>query len=263
MLWLALAPALGLAESVTPLQPPVSDSIVVTRQAALFFCWPVSSNARVEFWNGGRSAVLEHPQLGTWVPFSPNQNYAFRVFEGTRVISTTTFRVVDHFEFHQDGRVGEDAVYSGAPQDGKAGTSGGSVRLDLSRSGANVWLELLAENEHLKLLLADPGSKILITARGGDGGRGSDGLDFKGPALAIPGNGGEAGWGGRIEVTVHQMPWREYLDLDVSPGRPGPGGRGGNDLGTSMSGRPLSNKAPDGRPGQPGQSGHLVTQIAD
>ncbi|MBS2038489.1 hypothetical protein JST97_26150 [bacterium] len=231
----------------------------MTTQSSLRFHWDPAY--RVEWWNRGH--VLQLQTLGgeVSVSLSPGQSYAWKTYSGDKLIESASFDVSDQFEYRSLGRNGEDGIRDRTPADGKAGTDGGSLKVDLSREGCNLKLQIQEQGRTRRFLLADRDHKFLINVRGGSGGKGSDGLDQQGAAAAAAGNGGDSGWGGHIDITVHQIPWREALELDVSAGTPGAGGRGGSDQGTSSEGQPLHMKYPDGRPGRPGKPGTVTTHI--
>ncbi|MFN8607475.1 MAG: hypothetical protein U0931_08085 [Vulcanimicrobiota bacterium] len=249
----------GLAQPGSALSPPGDGTILVTRQSALRFHW--DPGWRVELWNRGHMQAL--PTLDGEASFnvSPGQSYTWRAYLGTRLIQEACFSVTDRFEYRSQGRDGQNGQRLKQAQDGKAGTDGGNLRVDLSRQGPNLNLLIEDQGRLYRYLLADQSPKFLISVRGGCGGQGSDGLDQQGPQAAQAGNGGASGWGGHIEMTVHQLPWREALELDVSPGVPGNGGRGGQDQGTSSEGDPVHTKYPDGRPGAAGRPGTVTTHI--
>ena len=69
--------------------------------------------------------------------------------------------------------------------------------------------------------------------------------------------GGAAGWGGNLKITTYNAPWREYLEVDVSPGTPGAGGKGGK---YRISANQEAT-APDGAAGKQGQPGRVDTRL--
>jgi hypothetical protein len=118
----------------------------------------------------------------------------------------------------------------------------------------NLWI--WDRETHRHFLFLEKGKHFLISARGGDGGKGQDGIEFAEPEAARGQNGGSAGWGGMIEVTTRDAPWRQYLEMDVAAGEPGAGGQGGRYYRNGVLER-----AADGHPGQPGRPGRVVTAI--
>jgi len=108
----------------------------------------------------------------------------------------------------------------------------------------------------LHFLCLDPKLRFLISVRGGDGGKGEDGIEFDRADKACGRPGGSAGWGGTVEITTRDAPWRDYLEVDVSPGQPGEGGRGGR-----YYRHGTIERAPDGKSGQVGRPGRIVTMI--
>lgn len=233
--------------------------MLVTTRSWLRFHWDPSY--RVEWWNSGIMQPLPTLQGEASISLSPGQRYTWRAYTGSQMVNSATFEVSDRFEYRSLGRDGENGVRDRTPQDGKSGTDGGNLQVDLARLGPNLNLEIREHGQVHRYLLADTDHKFLISVRGGAGGKGSDGLDQQGEDLAAAGNGGASGWGGHIEMTVHQIPWREALELDVSAGTPGAGGHGGQDQGTDMDGKHLDRKYPDGRPGVCGHPGTINTHI--
>ena len=166
-------------------------------------------------------------------------------------VETHYFSVADRFEYHSDGR---SATAAPSYTRGQSGTNGGQLSLDLVRDEHGMNLYISERQRRQRYLFCEPGVRFLVTARGGDGSRGSDGRDYSSHPQGY--DGGVAGWGGNIRVVTHSAPWRDYLNLDVTAGKPGQGGRGG----WYQDGDDIV-QAPDGQPGRPGQGGRVDTYL--
>ena len=156
------------------------------------------------------------------------------------------FSVDDDFAYHSDGRDGSF---------GQGGDNGGQLTADLVRDQYGMNLYLSEKKKTLRYLWNEPGILFTVTARGGNGGQGRSGGDFTSFVDGWPG--GSAGWGGNIRIITHTVPWREYLDVDLRPGQPGPGGQGGlyyDDEGDLCHGTP-------GAVGKVGQGGRVDTRL--
>ena len=162
-----------------------------------------------------------------------------------------SFTVAERFEYHSDGRDGGQTLGRGL-----AGTNGGQLTVELTRDEHGMNLYIQERRQARRYLFCEPGLRFLITARGGNGSQGNAGQDYSGHPQGYDGGGG--GWGGNIRVMTRSAPWRDYLDLDVRPGRPGSGGAGG----WYRDGEDLV-QASDGEPGRPGQGGRVETKIAE
>lgn len=186
------------------------------------------------------------------ISVEPGAAYAWSVQSATGgPVETHYFSVADRLEYHSDGR---SASAAGPRRQGPAGTNGGQLSLDLVRDAHGMNLYVAERQRRLRYLFCEPGLRFSVSARGGDGGRGSDGQDYSSHPQGY--DGGGAGWGGNIRVVTHSAPWREYLNLDVTPGKPGLGGRGG----WYQDGDDIV-QAPDGEPGRPGQGGRVDTHL--
>lgn len=163
---------------------------------------------------------------------------------------THQFTRASTFEYHADGR----SAIASSSRRGMPGTNGAQLTLVLERDLHGMNLYIQERRRRLRYLFCEPGLRFLITARGGNGGPGSDGVPF---SLHPQGyEGGSAGWGGNLRVLTRNAPWREYLDLDVRAGQPGPGGRGA----FYMDGEDIV-QAPDGPQGRSGQGGRVDTLL--
>jgi hypothetical protein len=156
------------------------------------------------------------------------------------------FRLDTTFAFQRDAR-------DGAPS--RAGSNGPSIDIELYRDQLGVNLKVSCAREYQHFLLADASVPFLISARGGNGGNGTDGRFVPEQQILTRGkDGGDAGWGGCVRIRTRDLPWRAYLLIDVSPGEPGLGGSAPpvND--------PIWEKA-CGKPGRPGRLGSISTEV--
>lgn len=255
---------------------PPKGSVVVQSPGHLWLSWPnVSSRPRIRVWYEKQPMVDET---------SPEGRYRLRVRPGVRYLWSYSdpsgkraewldFSVTDLFEYRADGRPGTPGSKT---TPATPGSPGGKIQARLSKdsSGTHLWIGEGEQQRHF--FLNEPGRRFLLSARGGDGGAGYVGEDervyehevpgrrSRPPARATAGgNGGDAGWGGRIELRTNLEDWQELLAIDLSPGSPGKGGRGGSYVGTD--GDVLSSRVfhlPSGADGKPGQAGHLkVTRL--
>lgn len=232
LLWLAL-----------PGYPP-DQSIVLHQGGRLTLRWPLSAgrrSVRVELVDSAGAVQSQVVEGQSWSVAVRPGGYRWRVDGGVE----NHFTVTDEFAYRSDGRTGSP---------GKNGSNGGQLRLRLARgeSGMELWIW----DRDRQLHYVGLARRFLVSARGGDGGRGEDGLEFEEAEAARGRDGGSAGWGGTIEVVTRDAPWRQYLELDVAGGEPGAGGKGGRFYRNGVLSR-----GPDGRPGLAGRSGRVVTEI--
>lgn len=233
---------------------PPDESILLQRSGQVRLTW--TSPGRkfvVRLWQGevlqSQVATSEHSLT---VSVEGGQSYAWSVQSALGgPVETHYFSVADRLAYHADGRGG--SLVSGRGR-GQAGTNGGQLSLDLVRDEYGMNLYVVERQRRQRYLFCEPGLRFAITARGGDGSSGSDGKDYSAHPQGY--DGGGAGWGGNIRVVTHSAPWREYLDLDVTPGKPGQGGRGG----WYQDGDDIV-QAPDGEAGKPGQGGRVDTYL--
>ncbi len=226
---------------------PPEGAILLTESSNVTLRWQVPGRKfRVELVEGGGPSQIQVVEASNCsVRVRPGFQYTWRLTpEGGRTL-VGHFSVADKFAYSADGRTGSP---------GKNGTNGGQLRVRLAKdeAGMNLWIS----DPPLRYLWVDGRKRFTLSARGGEGGVGEDGLEFAEPAAARGQNGGSAGWGGTVEVTTRDAPWRQYLEIDVSPGEPGAGGKGGRYYRNGV----LEHGA-DGRPGQPGRPGRITTAI--
>lgn len=231
---------------------PPDHSILLTRDSSVTVRWKLPGKKfRVELFQAGALVKSEVVETDAWpIAVSPGGAYFWRVTP-LQVVDArphgSHFSVAQQFEYRAQGRAGSP---------GKNGTNGGQVRVRLARDSAGMNLWIWERDRHFHYLCLDPQPRFLISVRGGNGGQGPDGIEFDTPKKACGSPGGSAGWGGTVEITTRDAPWRDYLMVDVSPGEPGAGGRGGRYYWQGSMER-----APDGEPGQPGRPGRVVTLI--
>jgi hypothetical protein len=233
------------------LYPP--DQVIVLHRSPEFrLRWRLpGTKFRATLHEGERLKMTSTLSQSEWkVPVRPGAPYTWTVTPLQEVppkTSTHHFRVAPVLEYHSRGR-------DGGP--GETGSSGGQVQAELRRDEAGMNLFVTERKRTLHYLFTEPGSRFLISARGGLGGAGVAGKSFKSLAECVGGRGGAGGWGGSVRIITHTVPWRQYLDVDVSAGTPGEGGMGGE----YYNDEDLT-RAPDGSPGQPGRAGTIQTVI--
>lgn len=228
---------------------PPDQTILLTQEPVVTLRWNLPGRSfRVELLEAGGS--LQSQVVGAQscdVAVRPGGKYTWRVtpLGGSPLVAH--FSVAEKFEYRAEGR-------TGAP--GKNGTNGGQLRARLAQdeSGMNLWI--WDRETPLHFLWLDKRKRFLISVRGGDGGKGQDGIEFGEAAVARGQAGGSAGWGGTVEVTTRDAPWRQYLEVDVAAGEPGEGGKGGRYYRNGVLER-----GADGQPGQPGRPGRVTTAI--
>ena len=227
---------------------PPDQTILLTQEPVVSLRWQLPGQKfRVELvdFNGSlQSQVVDRPVCEVQV--RPGGQYTWRVIPLAGSPLVSHFSVAEKFEYRSQGRPGSS---------GKNGTNGGQLRVRLAkdRDGMNLWI--WDRDSLLHYLFVDR-KRFLISARGGDGGNGQDGVEFAEPAAARGQAGGSAGWGGTVEVTTRDAPWRQYLEVDVTAGEPGAGGKGGRYYRNGVLER-----GADGPPGQPGRPGRVITGI--
>lgn len=224
---------------------PPDQSILLTSDGSVTLRWNVPGRSfRVELQEAGggvSSQVVEQP---SWtVVVRPGGQYTWRVTPLGGRVSVSHFSVASTYAYRSDGRTGSS---------GKNGTNGGKLRVRLAQDELWIW----DGERQFHFVGLDKRKRFLISARGGDGGKGQDGVEFAEPAVAKAQSGGAAGWGGTVEVTTRDAPWRNYLEIDVAAGEPGAGGQGGRYYRNGV----LEHGA-DGQPGKPGRSGRVITLI--
>lgn len=227
---------------------PPDQTILLTEESSLTLRWKLPGRKfQVELVEAGgplQSQVLNQP---SWtVRVRPGGQYTWRVTADGARPWVSHFSVAEKFAYAAQGRTGSP---------GKNGTNGGQLRVRLAKDEAGMNLLLWDRETALHYLFLSK-RKFTISARGGDGGTGPDGVEFDTAEAARGQNGGGAGWGGTVEVTTRDAPWRQYLEIEVAPGEPGAGGKGGRYYRNGVL-----EHGTDGRNGQPGRPGRVETAI--
>lgn len=239
--WLWLVSA-GL-EKTTPVYPP-AGCILLQRASTVPLSWQLSGQRfQLEILSQGSTLRKETLTGSTFeLPVTPGTGYGWTVTSNTGQTLTRSFSVARDFEFHRDGKHG-------------IGEPGGRIEARLERDAAGMNLFLTSGKDSFHYLFAEPGLQFLISARGGDGKTGGPGQIT--PYRPCRGGqpGGTGGWGGDVRITTVSVPWRDYLRVDVSPGKGGPGGPGGVAVFDEGQG-------PEGEVGPPGRPGTVTTFIA-
>ncbi|MBX3165759.1 MAG: hypothetical protein KF760_00050 [Candidatus Eremiobacteraeota bacterium] len=246
-LWLAV-PRLP----VGPAFYPPDDSILLQNSGQVQLRWTrPGKKFVVRFWQG---EVLQSQVTTTERSFpvsvESGGTYLWSVQSTAGgPVENHAFSVAGSFAYHSDGRSGTASDVRGLP-----GSNGGQLRVELVRDEHGMNLYIVERQASRRYLFCEPGLRFLITARGGNGSDGAAGRDFSSHPQGY--DGGAAGWGGNIRVLTRNAPWRDYLDLDVTPGQAGRGGRGG----FYQDGDDIV-QAPDGAAGRPGQGGRVDTRL--
>lgn len=102
------------------------------------------------------------------------------------------------------------------------GSPGPNLDVELSRDHAGMNLFIQDGPKRLHYIFCERAQFFLISARGGNGGKGHDGPKVRRHGSA--GHGGIGGAGGIVRITTFDAPWRDYLRVDV---RGGAGGEAG------------------------------------
>lgn len=129
--------------------------------------------------------------------------------------------------------------------DGEDGQNGGKVKVYIEKDTVyqvyNIYALNLETKETRYYISAIP-VRLLVEAKGGDGGHGMDGESGRigssggrdragGPGGngGMGGDGGNGGDGGQIEIYIHlnAKDFVDYIETSVSPGKKGLGGKGG------------------------------------
>lgn len=228
---------------------PPEQAILLTEETSLRLHWKLPGRRfRVELLEANGPAQSQEVEgQSCLVRVRPGGQYTWRVTPVGAGVSVGHFSVAEKFAYSAQGRAGSA---------GKNGTNGGQLRARLAKDEAGMNLWIWDRETRLHFLWMESRKRFSLSARGGDGGKGQDGAEF-GEAEAARGQaGGAAGWGGTVEVTTRDAPWRQYLEVDVAAGEPGAGGQGGRYYRNGVIER-----GADGRPGPPGRPGRVVTAI--
>ena len=228
---------------------PPEGAILLTEESSLTLRWHLPGQKfRVELLDDSGPLQSQEVTTDNWVVgVRTGGRYTWRVTPLGGKSFTGHFSVAEKFEYRSEGRTGSP---------GKNGTNGGQVRVRLAQDEAGMNLWIWDRETHHHFLFRDQHRRFLLSARGGDGGKGQDGIEFEDAQTARGQAGGSAGWGGTVEVRARDAPWRNYLEIDVAPGEPGAGGQGGRYYRNGVLER-----GADGLPGQPGRPGRVITAI--
>lgn len=259
LLCLLLVRSVGSVPASSPGVFPPEGAVLIMRSSMLTLRWKLPRGAyTAELWSQGTKRSEEVVSDGTWtVMVDEGQRYGWILRNSSGIYQQGRFAVAGDLSFTANGRDGTPGRPGPAGGPGQPGTNGGQVEAELKRDEAGMHLRILAQGTNLHYLFVDPDVRFAITARGGNGGDGAAGDDFRGYQAAVGHDGGAAGWGGSVKITTYNAPWRQYLDVDLSPGTPGAGGKVGKY-------RVLSTQeevAPDGKGGKPGQGGRVDTRL--
>lgn len=239
--------------------PPEGAVLIFKEQAEVTLRWSLPRGQfTAELWSGG-SLRMQQPLEGeSWtVPVDRGKTYGWILRNSQGIYRQGRFGVADELSFSVNGRDGQPGTPGPNGGQGQPGTNGGQVEAELQRDQAGMHLRIRAQGRNEHYLFAEPGVHFQINAKGGNGGKGADGVDFRGYRFALGKAGGAAGWGGNLRITTYNAPWREYLDVDVTPGAPGPGGKGGK----YRISPDREATAPDGFSGKMGQGGRVDTRL--
>ncbi|MBX3171070.1 MAG: hypothetical protein KF760_26920 [Candidatus Eremiobacteraeota bacterium] len=228
---------------------PPDQTILLTEESSVTLRWQLPGRKfRVELLDANGPLQSQIVDTQSWaVGVRPGGQYTWRVTPVGARSFVSHFSVAEEFAYRSHGRTGSP---------GKNGTNGGQLRVRLAQDEAGMNLWIWDRETHLHFLCLDKHKRFLISARGGDGGKGQDGIEFEEAEAARGQPGGSAGWGGTVEVTTRDAPWRHYLVVDVAPGEPGAGGQGGR-----YYRHGVIERGADGLPGQPGRPGRVITVI--
>lgn len=261
LILLLTASGAPLPEAPPEVYPPDGTVLLQRSAGEVTLRWKLPRGQfSAELWSEG--SKLMDTQLGqsSWtVPVQTGKNYGWILRTSGGVHSQGRFGVAKELSFTANGRDGAPGRPGPAGGPGQPGTNGGQIEAELRRDTAGMHLRIRCQGQDLHYLFAEPGIHFKITARGGDGGKGADGDDFRGYSSAVGRDGGAAGWGGNLKVTTYSAPWRDYLDVELTPGNPGRGGKGGQYYSSASDVK----IAPDGQAGKPGQGGRVETHLGN
>lgn len=255
--------AWGLPSAPNDAYPPDGVVLLLRQKSEVTLRWKLPAGTyTAELWSEGQKVrelpvVVPRWAYQDWkVPVESGRSYGWILRSTQGVYAQGSFAVAKELSFSADGRSGAAGQPGPDGSNGRPGSNGEQIEVELKRDEAGMHLRILTRNRSEHYLFAEPDLHFKITARGGDGGKGADGDDFRGYQPAVGRDGGEAGWGGNCKITTFDAPWREYLEVDLRAGTPGAGGKGGKY--TSTNG--VVN-APDGKPGREGEGGRVDTRL--
>ena len=246
--------------SVEGTYPPEGAVLLMKDSGTVNLRWKLPrGNFTAELWSqGSKQMETTLTEAGWTVPVDKGGSYGWILRNSSGIYQQGRFGVAKEMSFSANGRDGAPGRPGPAGGNGQPGTNGGQIEAELQRDEAGMHLRIHTKGENLHYLFAEPGLLFKIDARGGNGGSGAAGDDFRGYAAAIGHDGGAAGWGGNIKVTTYNAPWRQYLEIDVRPGAQGAAGKGGKYYASSGQ----TSVAPDGKIGKEGQGGRVDTRLS-
>ena len=230
---------------------PPGDCILLQRASTVPLRWKLpGQHFQLEVVSPGQAPFQRELEVDHFaLAVKPGGEYQWTVTSNLKGRFTRHFWVARELEYHRDGQNG-------------TGEPGGHIQARLQREGTGMNLFLQCGPERLHYLFAESGLKFLISARGGQGREGQPGMDVPNNPCRPGCPGGAGGWGGEVRIATVSCPWRDYLEVDVSPGQGGPGGRGGRAVWSHVAGydspRP---QGPQGPNGPAGKAGTVVTTI--
>ncbi|MFN8612940.1 MAG: hypothetical protein U0931_35705 [Vulcanimicrobiota bacterium] len=234
---------------------PPDGVILIQRSRQVTVRWDLPRGKyRAQLFCQGKRTALNYLQDPTWtVSVEPGQSYnwVLSVWE-KRTHYRGGFSLAQDFRYSADGQNGNPGRPGPDGADGQPGRNGGDLKVELRRQPNGMHLIVRNQSQLSEYLFAEPGLRFTLSARGGDGGAGADGVNGYGLEMARGRDGGAAGWGGNLMITTYDCPWRDFLDIDVSPGRPGAPGKA--DPGYHVA---------DGQPGKAGQAGRVQTHLGN
>ncbi|MBS2035969.1 hypothetical protein JST97_13350 [bacterium] len=261
LLFLLLSASASTLPGAAPEVYPPNGAVLLQRSAEVTLRWKLPRGQfTAELWSEGNKVTETALADSSWsVPVQRGRHYGWILRTPQGVHSQGSFSVADELSFTANGRDGAPGRPGPAGGPGQAGTNGGQIEAELRRDEAGMHLRIHTQNQNLHYLFADTGLRFKITAKGGNGGKGANGDDFRGYQSAVGRDGGAAGWGGNLKITTYNAPWRDYLEVDLSAGTPGGGGKGGQYYSSDST----AQTAPDGNPGKPGQGGRVDTHLGE
>ena len=217
MLWFWI----GLALSRAPGDYPPNGVTLLQTWGKVRLRWHAKGPVRLQVWQRGQEILSRSlRESNAWVEVERGEPVRWRVTEARGESSESEFSVCQRPEFHADGEPGRRPL---------GGGGGSRLRVRLSRDDAGMHMILWHPKGREHYLFAQVGLRFRLSARGGAGAPGPAGQnaddDHRFPE---PGQDGTSGGnGGNVVISTGSAPWRDYLEVDVSPGAGGKGGKGG------------------------------------
>lgn len=215
-------------------QFPPEGCILLTQQKSVTLSWTGAlRGGHFALFEDGRS-LMSFPFEGNHlaVPVKPGSSYGWRVTPRRGTARAGHFSVADVWQYKADAADGY-------------GEAGKKITIRLERIGPGMQMDLECGRDRKLYYFTGSDRRFQVSARGGRG-RPAEEYPFYDSWSEVQEDGtpaGPGGWGGLIEISTRDAPWRDYLELDVSPGL---GGQGSSSLPT---------------PGATGKPGQVVTRI--